>query len=78
MENNIQTLGAFEMSLNLIITVASESDTPEVSVELPRCSLTFFFNSHRELESHTYVISSMTKHSPLELWLALLIGLCYD
>ena len=44
-------LEPFEMSLNLIMTVALESDTPEVSVELPRYGLTFFINSHGELES---------------------------
>ena len=44
-------LEPFEMPLNLIITVASGSEVPEVSVESPRYGLRFFINSHGELES---------------------------
>jgi len=44
-------LEPLEIPRNLVITLTSGSDTSEVNVELPRYGLTFFINSHGELES---------------------------
>ncbi|KAL4070379.1 hypothetical protein J3A83DRAFT_4390668 [Scleroderma citrinum] len=44
-------LEPLEVPQNLIITLTSGCDKPEVSVELPRYGLTFFINNHGELES---------------------------
>ncbi|KAL4077945.1 hypothetical protein J3A83DRAFT_1702057 [Scleroderma citrinum] len=44
-------LEPLEVPQNLIVTVNPGRDAPEVTVELPRYGLTFFINSHGELES---------------------------
>ncbi|KAL4068914.1 hypothetical protein V8B97DRAFT_1918390 [Scleroderma yunnanense] len=44
-------LEPLEVPQNLIITLTSGCDKPEVSIELPRYGLTFFINNHGELES---------------------------
>ncbi|KAL4077918.1 hypothetical protein J3A83DRAFT_4369323 [Scleroderma citrinum] len=44
-------LKPLDVPQNLVITLTSGGDTPEVNVELPRYGLAFFINSHGELES---------------------------